>query len=45
MIPDDYTVAMQSMNFNKTFIGTYGISEKPVILLMEQQREISREIS
>ena len=27
-IPDDYTVAMQSMNFNKTFIGTYGISEK-----------------
>lgn len=28
VIPDDYTVAMQSMNFNKTFIGTYGISEK-----------------
>lgn len=28
VIPDDYTVAMQSMNFNKTLIGTYGISEK-----------------
>lgn len=28
VIPDDYTIALQNMNFNKAFIGTYGINEK-----------------
>lgn len=28
VIPDDYISTIRGMNFNKTFIGTYGISEK-----------------